>query len=268
MNISNNSKITTTIKTDGLIELIDFTEAFLSIGLQYKKCIQEHPPHVLSDISDDYRLYIKEIRSGSIVTELVPYAAITMPFIVDFNNLAFFSSYLKNAFQFFIGKNRKDPKIDKKDCEHLNKILTPSAKDRGGLFNFNLTINGDIKDSFKINHSESNDAQKAICEYKEGLQKERHTMQYNGVVLNLKQARSEAGSRVGDIGIIEKISKKMVKLFYDSDDIKVQILLDTTENPFHYLYIVDVEADTIDGNIVLYKILKFHEKFKKPQGIE
>ena len=79
------------------------------------------------------------------------------------------------------------------------------------------------------------------------------------------QTRNDQDCKTGDLGIIESIKSTPVKTIFNSEDIKTSTVLNLEENPFHYAYIVDVIVDTINGKPVIYKIVKFHEKFKMPE---
>jgi hypothetical protein len=70
-----------------LIELMDLTASLLALGEQYRSFIRRKGGIYFED---DYRLYVREVRTGSIVAELVRYAKQTqlvapfVPFLVQF----------------------------------------------------------------------------------------------------------------------------------------------------------------------------------------
>ena len=73
------------------IELINFTESLLSVGQQYKRFIAKNPTLTPTE---DVSLFVQEVRTGSITADLVPMSVAALPFIIDFNNIAAFLSYL------------------------------------------------------------------------------------------------------------------------------------------------------------------------------
>ena len=82
-------------------------------------------------------------------------------------------------------------------------------------------------------------------------------------LLTLHQVRGDSKSRSGDRGIIESISKAPVKLLFSSEDIKKGIL-DSPENPFQRVFVVDVDVKTVDGKPALYKVLALKDSFDRP----
>lgn len=255
------SKLRVQICNKRPIELIDFTEGLLSLGNQYKKFIVRNPD---LSFADDVSLFIKEVKTGSIIADLVPMAAATLPFIVDFNNIATFLTNLKLAYSFFVGKTNKKPEIDKQDLNQLSKIINPVARDNGSNINIYTILNGDIRDSFNMTSVEANAAQNGI-DRELKLLKEPTSKLKEKVILYWYQSRNDPDCKTGDLGIIESVKPTPVKTIFDSEGIKASMVLNADENPFHYAYIVDVVVDTINDNAALYKIVKFHERFKKPE---
>lgn len=243
------------------VELINFTEGLLSVGNQYKRFIAKNPTLTPTE---DISLFVKEIKTGSIVADLVPMAAASLPFIIDFNNIAAFLLYLKLAYGFFIGNLTKKPDTDSQDLLQLAKIINPVACDSGAQINMYAIFNGDVKDSFNLNTVEANAAQNGINRELQ-LLKEPSSKLHEKVVLYWYQTRDDIRGKAGDMGIIESIKATPIKTIFDTENIKSSIMLDIDENPFHYGYIVDVVIDTINDKPAVYKIVRFHDKFKKPE---
>ena len=240
------------------IELINFTESLLSVGQQYKRFIAKNPTLTPTE---DVSLFVQEVRTGSITADLVPMAVAALPFIINFNNIAAFLSYLKLAYGFFVGDIDKKPDADKQDLVQLSKIINPVACDRSGRVCMYAIFNGDVKDSFNLNTVEANAAQNGINR-EMILLKEPSTTPFEKVALYWDQAKNDPDSKVGDKGIIESITNTPVKTIFDPPEIKKLMLFDVEQNPFHYAYVVDVIVDTIKNKPALYKIVRFHEKFK------
>ncbi|WLF84842.1 hypothetical protein [Moraxella sp. ZY210820] len=77
------------------------------------------------------------------------------------------------------------------------------------------------------------------------------------VVLYFSQARGD--NKKGDKGIIEFISKKEVKVAFDSQELKSRMIIDVDYNIFDKAYIVDVKVQTVNDKPILYTITDFHE---------
>src|SRR5271168_1818763 len=91
--------LTYTFNNTRPIELLDLTVSLLAIGDQYRRFAEDH----FETGADDYRLYVREARTGSIVIDLIAYAtqpqilAPLTPILIDFTN------ELSEWFEFFKG---------------------------------------------------------------------------------------------------------------------------------------------------------------------
>jgi hypothetical protein len=65
-------------------------------------------------------------------------------------------------------------------------------------------------------------------------------------------------ANAGNKAIIDSISKNKVGLFFDSDDLKLEVLA-SDRNPINHAYVVDVSVQRLESKIVAYKVLKLHE---------
>lgn len=254
------AKLTVELLNTKPVELNDFTDGLAGIGHQYKRFLAKNPNLVPVE---DVRLYIKNIRPGSTIADLVPYAPYALPFIIDFNNLTQFTNYLRLAYNYFLGKSSEKPKLDRVDHHQLAKIVKPIVRDNGSQLNVYVNVNGDVKQHFHIDSIEANASQNSIKRALDDMTrvKERHNQK---VVLYWYQARNDLAARVGDKAIIESVAPKPVKTIFDTERIKSEMLLASGENPFLWAYVVDVVVDTINERPALYKVVRCHEKFRKP----
>lgn len=256
------TKLIIEIKNQRPIELIDLTESLLSVGDEYKRFIAANPE--FAD-SPGLKLYVKEIRAGSIVTELVALAPYALPFVHETKNLVEFAKYLKVSYEYFTGKSKEAPTaIDKASYNNFTKIIETTAKDNGSQVVFNAVEGGQVVVNFNLNATEANAAQNTIRRELEAM-REPETRAHNQVVLYWYQARGDVKSNAGDRGIIESISPAPVKVVFDNEKIKATMLLESGENPFRSAYIVDVFVETVSGKPALYKVVGFHERLDKPQ---
>jgi hypothetical protein len=140
--------------------------------------------------------------------------------------------------------------------------LEPVAKDNGSqvFFDFNGPAHiGQIH--FHYNSQEANAVQNNARRYLGP------TLPTNQILrdelLTLHQVRGDSKSRTGDKGIIESISKLPVKLMFSSEEIKKGIL-DSPDNPFQRVFVVDVEVKTVGDKPALYKVLALKDNFEMP----
>ncbi|MDX6385765.1 MAG: hypothetical protein QOK48_3338 [Blastocatellia bacterium] len=250
--------LTIEIENKNPVELVDLTNSFLSLGEEYKRFVSSHPE--FSEASD-VRLYIKEIRTGSVKADLIAIAttaAVAIPFVTGANSVIGFAKHLKAAYDYFLGKSDEKPSLQSAEYNNLSSIIEPVAKDRGSQINF-ITQNDNrttVYQTFNIDSRQANEAQNLIA--KDRLQlKEPQTQPYRKKVLYWYQAKNDLLSRTGDKGIIESISASPVKIEFEDDAAK-DAMLHGAQNPFLTGYVVDISVETIQGKPVLYKVLRYH----------
>jgi hypothetical protein len=244
------TKLTITLKNKQPVELADLTLGLFALADEYRRFVPRHPV-ARTQADRDCRLYIKEVRSGSIEIDLVAMAPLALPFIENANSVVEFARYLKDAYEFLAGRSDQppDPAPDKANYENLSKVVSVVAKDRGAQVNF-------VADTITF-HLSSTDA-RAI---REGASQEISALRipvaglHEKVVLHWYQARNTTESTAGDRAVIESLGRMPVKTVFRSEELKCRFLLEE-ENPFKRAYVVDVIAECVDDRPVLYNILR------------
>ena len=134
MTASDDTTLTYEISNTRPIELLDLTSSLLSLGEQYRGFMRRQGEGLAED---DYRFYVREIRTGSIIVDLVSQAlqpqiiGPAAPFLVQF------TQEIGDWFEFFKGvKDAKDIKemilgATKKDFQQVAQVIEPAAKDPG-----------------------------------------------------------------------------------------------------------------------------------------
>jgi hypothetical protein len=248
------------------VELIDLTSSLLAIGEQYKGFMRRQGEGLAND---DYRLYVREVRTGSIIVDLVtlatqpqmiaPYA----PFIVQF------TTELSEWFDFFKGvKDTKDIKEmlfgrSKKDLQQLSDVIEPAAKDNGSTINITAAKGAVILVNSSITSTEANAGQNVLRRYLEHIEPP-VTGIHRDQVLYWYQMHHDRAAKPGDKAVIERIWKNPVKVRFSSDEIKRK-MLDDPENPFRKFYVVDVDVTESQGRPVLYRILDVKDTFDREE---
>lgn len=248
------AKLTITISNVEPVELVDLAEGMLGIAAEYSTFLRansvDSPP-------DDVRLYVKEIRSGSIVTELVALAPFALALVEHKDTIVEYAKHLKTLYEFFAGKSTVAPAvIEKSTLQNLSTILEPIAKDRASQLNVAaMNFTGPV--TFNLSSTEANAAQNAIRRRIDAM-KEQTSGTHEQVAMYWTQARNEPNSKAGDKVRIESIYDGPVKVRFANDELKSRILLDEPF-PFSKAHIVDVSVETVDGRPILYKVLRLHD---------
>lgn len=241
------------------VELQDLAESMMALAAEYRgfAAKAEDPAG-----DGDAKLYIKEIRSGSVIADLVPWAIAAIPFVENFNIAVQFGQNLSSIMQWLLTAPfhslapEGEQSVDKQSLENISQILEPVAKDPQGRLNLGIVNHGNMTVNISINSAEANAIQNSA---KRRLQKE--VIKKNGlhekVVMYWQKTTADPGKCAGDRAIIESISRKGVKTVAPSE-IKA-LLMGGPDNPFRYAYIVDVEVETVRDLPVLYKVLSYHD---------
>lgn len=254
-----NSKLEVKINNEQPVQLVDLTMALLGVGQQFERFI-ENETNEQHQIGSE--LYIKEVRSGSIIVELVAQAAPVVPLLWTGGSIKEWFDYAKNTVEWLSGKLKEPPKeVTKTDLKQWKNILEPVAKDNGSQMNFSVTDGGQVINQFFINSVQANAAQNKIARELERLDEPSDHVQRKRVMV-WYQTKFDDESPTGDRAVIESISKAPVKVVFENNAVKKAMLHGDPRfnKPWHELaYIVDVQVQTINGVPKVYTILDFHD---------
>lgn len=238
------------------IELLDLTNSLVALGDEFKGYLQKHPGF---GSPDELKLYVREVRTGSVVAHLVAFAPLLFSFAEHSNSVIEFGRYLSLAYKYLLNKsNDKPDTVEKRNYENLSRIVNPVAKDNGAILNVSTIIKGNVTYNVKLSSPEANIIQNTARREIERL-KEPESRLREKVVMYWYQARNDFSNTAGDMGIIESISKSPKKIEFATEEIKRAMLYQ--EDPFRRAYVVDVEVETIRDQPVLYKIVSYHGTF-------
>lgn len=262
--MNSDSALRIELKNHDPVELLDFTYSFFSIADEYKRYVEAEYGNDVS--KENINLYVKDIRSGSIIVDLVSHAPAVLPVLAAAQNIEAiikFASYLKTVYDFLLGKSGEKPNISKINYKNISGFIEPVAKDKSSQMNIHAVINGDVNYIFGLSSVDANAAQNAAGR-EMSLLAEPVTGVHKSVVLYWFQARKDITSQAGDKAIIESISLNPIKTIFRDESVKRSMLLGI-ENPFTCGFLVDVEVGTMGGGKpVLYKVLNFYDCIDYP----
>ena len=245
------------------LELLDLTRSLVSLASQFNSYALRYGD---SKENREAKLYVKEIRSGSVILELIEMATIgVLPFIENMNTVVGFAKHIKSAYDFFLGKSDKKPEMNVNDYKDLSQIINPIANDNGSQLNMSTTVNGNVELHLHISSVESNAIQNVIQVTQKMLKaSEVDDDIRTNVLLTWYQARNDMKSAVGNKGIIESLTDKPMNIIFDNDDLKEKML--HGENPFTTVFVVDVKMQNVNGRLAAYKVVKLHDTFEIEGG--
>jgi len=258
MEIDFENKLEITISNEKPVILTDLTLSLLGISNQFQSFVE-------SETNKDYtpcaELYIKEIRPGSIIVELVTGAMPIVPLLWEGGTLFQWATQATEMMGWFLGKLDTPPKqITKTDLKQWESILEPVAKDNASQLNINVTGDNNKVVVLNVTSQEANAAQNRIQREIANLEDPDEHIQKRKI-MKWNQTKFDTTSHTGDRATIEAISKKALKVIFDNDLTKEEMLKGSPRYDKSWqelAYLVDVEVQTIDGVPKVYTILRYY----------
>ena len=236
------------------VDLLDLGNSLTAIAERYRRL------NNLKGRRRGGRLYVRQMRPGSIIAELMPLLE-QVSSGGDYREvLAAFVTNLDDLFRgFMLYDARLLRRTSRTDARQVQRILAPTAKDGGSQTFININVEGDLHISgpIQISSDQANEIGRGARRFlREGPLPE--GLPIEGEVLYLTQARDERLSKSADRGVIEAIWDKPLQLNYESDRIRREIL-GRRENPFRLLFVVDGEVQVVGDKPVSYTISRVRE---------
>lgn len=249
--------LTIEIKNSRPVELSDLSTSLAAMGEAFKDFANSKG----DPIPDNIRLYVFELRTGSIIAQLGALAEQAQTILDHAELLAGFYTNLGDVIDFFRGKPKAEaPPPSRQQAAYAASIVEPVAKDQASQVN--ITFNGPVTlQPIIVSSLEANAIQNNVGRYL-GPSLPATSVRQDELLV-LEQVKNSAKARTGDRGVIETISDRPVKLQFLSDEAKRKVL-DLHENPFQCAFLVDVEVRTVGGKPALYRILDVKDVFPKP----
>lgn len=214
---------------------------------------------------DKVRLYVREIRSGSIIADLVG-VAMNYPIFGTLgtaNTVVTFAKHMAALVDYFLGKTPAPPPDTRaEEARELSRIVAPIAGDAAGNLSILARDNASVVVNQTVNFAQANTIQNRARNFA-AVQEQPVSGLHEGRLFYWFQARnSEKTKGVGDLGVIESITRKPVKTRFASDEIKRAML---GEALFTRDYVVDVEVQTREGRPTLYTIQRLIDGFEREE---
>lgn len=253
--IGDDMQLVIELKNGEPVELLDFANSMIGAGNEYAHYLNKEG---LSNSVTDTKLYIKEIRPGSIVATLGAILPIAIPLFDQFNTIHSFASHLKITLQWLAHKKGDKPDMDKITLRNLNKLVTPVANDAAAQLNIGEFVNNGTVNVFHISSTEANAIQNNVKKELK-LEDKVVTGPHENVALYWDVATNSNKSRAVERARIDSIYNHPVKVSFDDEDLRRQMLIDLP-HPFQKVFLVNVEVQTIDETKpVLYKVTALNE---------
>lgn len=241
----------------GPMELGLLTESLQALAQAHARYADAHGVTVNGDA---VRLFVREIRSGSIIVDLIALSQNAPLFAEQIATIVNFTRNLVEILRYFKGDSTEQPQeLKTRDAQDITKFLGPVAQDVRSHLNLTASDNAVINVHYTVSSNDANAIQNRaagwIAKHAEPSRGVLH-----GQLFYFFQARDDRQATAGDRGIIEAISPNPVKTIFANETAKAATL---DEALFRKAYVVDVEVQTIDGRPRLYKILEVTDSFDR-----
>lgn len=252
------SKLQIHIEYSNKIELEHYINSLHSVNSEYLNYISTARNHLQPN---DIKLYVNEIRSGSIITDLIAYSPTMLAFAEHANTLIDFTKHITKTINLLKNNSAqeiiKEDKINTTTLNNIQDLVEPILNDNKGKISFDAVNIGDnCTIHLTINSTNANEIYNNAQAIKDFRPSPKTNIKEQ-VLLIFTQTNGSTKNINSDKGIIESITKSAVKVRFTSDELKKSMLIE--QHPYKVAYIVDVEIETIDDKPLLYKVLKFHE---------
>lgn len=243
------------IKNERPVELNAFTASLSALGDQFKRFVAEH-----DGVDPETRLFVHEIRPGSIIAELVELGKTANDLWEHRDYIAPFVPVLEDAIKSVLNLTSHAKTLDRPTIRNIANIVAPIAVDNGSTLQVTDNRGGVINNFFVVDAVQAaaiqHNAQHLLnSEFPDEQRFENEPM-------ILFQLRDAPPGKTGDFGIIDRFSEKPRKLFFASDAVKTEILHDNG-HPFEQVFWVTGFVKTAGGKVAGYMIHRLVETTPK-----
>jgi hypothetical protein len=264
-----------TIDTREPIELGEFVGALTSLGNQFERYIRaEHPT-----FAPDAAFYVKEIRSGSSIIEIIP---VLQPLIETMGYSLIVEDFLKRyaarITRFLkLRTGNDDEALERSDLKDIMDAVVPIATDPDASSKLDLVIHEDGKREtrtvLKFRTEEARTARDAIAAEQRRLETPGqksfpHVLMY---FTRPDYFDAKIGKPSGERVRIDDISDRPLGLVYASEMAEAAIkhaIRDGKDNVFRLGFVVDVTVKLKEDKPVAYAVTALHQIIELPDGDE
>lgn len=212
------------------------------------------------------RLAIGSVRNGSIVSDLMPIVAGTIPLLDGIKGVSDFAGYLKALIDWMIsGGERPAVADEEKTLKNVSNIVKPTVHDEGAQMNIGHISGGTFNISVSLSEPQARGvmgfAKTRLGEIKKILP----GTEYENVLFYWDRASKKLSGNSGDKGRIDDLADHAVSVRFADESIKQKMALDT-EYLFKKAYLVDVIVQTMNGGrAALYTISRLIDIIDAPE---
>jgi hypothetical protein len=250
------NKLSIKIENGHQLELNQLASSLNAFSAQYDSFLRKSN---VDYAKNDRKLYISELKQGSIIIELVSSIAASAD---NFNAIFEFFNYLRLSFDWLLERGDRKFRYSKHDLEQLSEFVGPVAVDKKSAICISITNSNLNNAAIFIDHLQANAAQNIASKKVEDTMEENQKIFHRELMYWANADFSEQKNRISDKVIIENIDKRSkIAIFLNENDKKAATSYDSRfpqKNWQGLGYIVDVEISYIQDSPKAYRILKLY----------
>lgn len=262
-----NSFITITLDLQEPVEIGDFASLFAGMGGQFDAYLREHYP----DMKGRAQMYVKEVRKGSIVADLMP----NIPDLIGYMDsilivLGFGALFSKRVRALVLGQHLPD--ANKTDLEEIGKTIRALSHDTGGQMTIESVkveqgvLSKNIE--LKLSTVEARKAEHTIAEQKKALDSVSN-VDHERVLMTFERSRKSNTEldKTGELVVIEEVDERPKALIYGSEMVGQEIkheIREADDNIYKKGFVVDANVRLRSGRVVGYVVTKVHQIIDLP----
>jgi hypothetical protein len=228
-------------------------------------------------MSGDAKIFVREVRAGSIEADLIPWAMQGLSAVVNVIEQVqivekFVRTYGGKLSTYINGS--KEPDATRSDLKDFMGAVSAIANDPNGRATMQAVAFEDGKNKIKaaiaFNTSEARDAQAQIEDQRLRLEAS-GSADHQRVLMVFKQSNVKdavMGKRTGERVAIEEISSRDLPLIYASDLAEQRIrheVREADENVYKKGFIVDINVQLVGGKPAGYRVTNVHQVIDLPE---
>lgn len=261
------------IETENPVELSEFVATFVGLGNQFERFYDgEHPTE-----RGNARFYVREVRAGSIIAELVPYLAAAAPIlgaamagVKHANELAEFVEAYGNRISKYFKRGGRDSEAGKSDLADFLRTVQAVAHDPAGSLSLAVFESGEQRAAFEFSTSEAREAEHNLLEHRCELDRttDADHKRVLMVFTRTNVAHATTGKRSGELVEIESIHPRALPVVYASTLSEERIrheIAEADENVYKKAFDVDVNVEMRAGTPVAYRVVEVHGVIDLPE---
>ena len=183
------------------VELADLSTSLGALAHQHERFADKLGATINGD---RIRLYVKEIRPGSIIVELLALAQTELPLVDAVNTVVPFAKNVSELLGFAVGRTPAPPDgTTPKDARDLSEFIKPVAGDLGSSMVIQARDNARVEVNVHIDSNQANAAQNRLGNWA-ARQQEPVSGIHEHQLFYFARATGDAQRGTGDRGIIER----------------------------------------------------------------